>query len=258
MLFADLALARRLEAAEAVTARGCVPQQPGACSLEIAGGCAIFAGPESPLTQAVGIGLAGPVSQAQLAGLEAFFRSRGARVVIDLCPLADAGLVDALAARGYRATEFHNVLVKTLASTEVVLAPRARRATAEEAELWAHTVGHGFFEQPELTNEEMDVGRAIFAAPGVLCYLSCGPAGEPAGGGALTIVHGLAALFADTTLRQYRRQGLQRELIAARLNEALAQGCDLAMASTDAGSASQRNYEYLGFRVAYTKVTMQA
>jgi len=254
MTFADRALARRLEAAEAANARGCAPA--GAVSLEIAGGCAIFAGADSPLTQAVGIGLAGPVSEAEIVTLEAFFRSRGARVAIDLCPLADAGLLEALGGRGYRVTEFNNVLVKRLAGTEIVLTPRIRRATPEEADLWAHTVGRGFFEQPDLTTEEMDVGRAIFVMPGALCYLAAGGAGEPAGGGALAVHGGLATLFADSTLSAFRRQGLHRELIAARLNEGLAQGCDLAMASTEAGSGSQRNYERLGFEVVYTKVTM--
>jgi len=238
MTFADRALARRLEVAEAANARGCAPA--GAVSLEIAGGCAIFAGADSPLTQAVGIGLAGPVSEAELIGLETFFRSRGARVAIDLCPLADAGLLEALGERGYRVTEFNNVLVKRLAGTEIVFTPRIRRATAEEADLWSHTVGRGFFEQPELTTEEMDVGRAS----------------QPAGGGAMAVHGGLATLFADSTLAAFRRQGLHRELIAARLNEAIAQGCDLAVASTEAGSGSQRNYERLGFEVVYTKVTL--
>ena len=256
MAFADLALARRLESAEAANARACAPPHPGAASLEIAGGCAIFAGAESPLTQAVGIGLAGPVGEAQLAGIEAFFRSRGARVSIDLCPLADPGLVEALGARGYRVMDFNNVLVKRLAGTQIVIAPRVRRAAPDEADLWAHTVGRGFFEQPDLTSEEMDVGRAIFAMDGALCYLAVSPAGEPAGGGALAVHDGLAALFADSTLCGFRRQGLQRELIAARLNEAVALGCDMAMASTEAGSASQRNYERMGFQVVYTKVTL--
>ena len=49
---------------------------------------------------------------------------------------------------------------------------------------------------------------------------------------------------------------MQRELIAARLNEALARGCDLATASTLPGSGSQRNYERMDFQVVYTKVTM--
>ena len=48
-----------------------------------------------------------------------------------------------------------------------------------------------------------------------------------------------------------------RELIAARVNEALAQGCDLATASTLPGSGSQRNYERMGFEVVYTRVTLE-
>jgi hypothetical protein len=255
-IFGDLLLARRLEAAEAANARGC-NAQPGSAVLEIAGGCAIFVGAESPLTQAVGIGLNGPVSEAQTDELECFFRSRGASVSIDLCPLADPGFVEILAARGYRAVEFNNVLLRRLAGVEIAFTPRVRRATPSEPDLWAHTVGHGFFEQDHLTTEEMDVGRAVFAMPGALCYLASTEFGVPAGGGALAIHDGLATLFADSTVAAHRRTGLHRELIAARLNEAIAQGCTLATASTLPGSGSQRNYERLGFQVVYTKVTMK-
>jgi GNAT superfamily N-acetyltransferase len=254
--FADAALARRLEAAEAVNARGCSLSAPGAAFLDIAGGCAIFVGADSPLTQAVGIGLAGPVSEAELLALECFFRARSAKVSIDLCPLADPGLLEMLGLRGYRATEFNNVLIKRLARTEIVLAPRVRRALAGEEDLWSHTVGRGFFEQGDLTTAEMDVGRAIFAMPGALCYLATGEAGEPAGGGALAVRDGLATLFADSTIPPFRRRGIHHELISARLNEAIAQGCDTATASTLPGSTSQRNYERLGFEVVYTKVTL--
>jgi hypothetical protein len=254
MFFADASLARRIEGAEALNARGCsAPEGP---VLEIAGGCAIFAGSASPLTQAVGLGLNGPLSEAEIDALENFFRSRGARVSVDLCPLADPGLLSSLAARGYRPTEFNNVLVKRLANAEIVLTPRVRRAIAGENDRWSHTVGRGFFEQGELSDAEMDVGRTIFNMPGALCYLAMTDGGEPAGGGALAIRDGLATLFADSTVAGFRRCGLHRELIAARLNEALAQGADLATASTLPGSTSQRNYERLGFHVAYTKITM--
>ena len=266
MIFADTNLAQRLEAAEAANARGCVPAVTGRATLEIAGGCAIFAGAESPLTQAVGMGLAGPVSCAEIIEMEAFFRSRGARVAVDLCPLADPGLLEVLGARGYHVTEFNNVLVKRLAGLEIVPTPRVRRATPAEADLWSHAVGQGFFEQAELTTAEMDVGRAILAMAGAMCFLACGAAGSaggpagsadtPAGGGALAIYSGLATLFADSTIALFRRQGLHRELITARLNEAVAQGCDMATASTLPGSGSQRNYERMGFEVAYTKVTL--
>jgi hypothetical protein len=55
-------------------------------------------------------------------------------------------------------------------------------------------------------------------------------------------------------IARFRSGGLHRELISARLYEALAQGCDLATASTLPGSGSQRNYERLGFEVVYTKI----
>lgn len=258
MIFADALLARRIEAAEAANARGCA-HDPGAAVIEVAGGCAVFVGVDSPLSQAVGIGLNGPVSRAEIAALESFFRSRGGRVSLDLCPLADPGLLPALSERGYRPTEFNNVLVKRLAGMEMA-PPRspcaARRAEPGEVDLWSYTVGRGFFEQPQLAEEEMNVGRAIFAMPGAVCYLALSEAGEPAGGGAFTARDGMATLFADSTLAAFRRRGLHRELIAARVEEAIARGCDMATASTLPGSQSQRNYERLGFEVAYTKVTM--
>ena len=123
-----------------------------------------------------------------------------------------------------------------------------RRALPDETDMWSHTVGRGFFEEHELTTEEMDVGRAICAMPGAMCYLAATESGELAGGAAAAIYSGLATLFADSTIARHRRSGLHRELIAARLNEALAQGCDLATAATLPGSGSQRNYERMGFR----------
>jgi hypothetical protein len=255
MIFADAPLARRLEAAEAANARGC-SNGPGTAYLEMGGGCAIFVGAHSPLTQAVGLGLNGPVAQAEIRAIEVFFRSRGAKVVVDLCPLASPGLLELLADRGYRPTSFNNVLVKRLPGTEIALTPRVRRAIADEGDLWSHTVGCGFFDQAELTTEEMDVGRAIFAMPGALCYLASSENGEPAGAAALAVRDGVATLFADSTIGRFRRAGLHRELIAARLYEGLARGCDLATASTLPGSGSQRNYERLGFEVVYTKITL--
>lgn len=256
MILAGVALARRIEAGEAAIARGCAQNQPGSAILECAGGIALFHGADSPLTQAVGFGLNGLVRETELDAIEAFFRGRGAPVTIDLCPLADAGLLESLGKRGYRATEFNNVLVRELAGAEITLTPRVRRATAEEGDLWAHTVGHGFFELAELTTEEMDVGRAIFRMPGALCFLTSPETAETTGGGAMAVCGGLATLFADSTIPRFRSRGLQRELIAARLSEAAALSCDLAAACTAPGSQSQRNYERMGFRVAYTKVTL--
>lgn len=257
MVFSDLELARRLEAAEAANASGCTAIHPESARLDLGGGCAVFAGAGSPLSHAVGVGLNGPVSEADIDRMEAFFRSRGGKVAIDLCPLSDPGLLSTLGQRGYRVTEFNNVLVKRLAGTYIVLTPRVRRALPDETDIWSFTVGRGFFEEHELTTEEMDVGRAICAMPGALCFLAVTDGGDLAGGAAAAVYGGLMTLFADATIARYRRLGLQRELIAARLNEALALGCDLVTASTLPGSASQRNYERMGFEVVYTRVTLE-
>src|SRR5262245_27144230 len=112
MMHADTALARRIEWAEALNARGCTAMHPWAASLEAVGGIAVFAGADSPLTHAIGIGLSGPVTEAEICDIEAFFRTRGARPSIDLCPLAHLSLLEFLGARGYRATQFDNVMVK--------------------------------------------------------------------------------------------------------------------------------------------------
>ena len=255
MIFADHALARRIEYAEARNARDSAEQRRDSAILEAGGGVAIFLGAESPLTHAVGVGLDGPVREAELAGIEAFFRSRDAVVSFDLAPLASADLFQALGERGYRITEFNNVMVRRLAGFEIALTPRVRRAQPGEDDLWAHTLGYGFFEQPELTEPEMDIGRDLLRIPAALCYFASVD-GEAAAGAALTIRDGLATLCADGVVPAFRRHGLQTELIAARLNEAAAQGCDLATASTLPGSQSQRNYERMGFQVAYTKITL--
>jgi hypothetical protein len=257
MIFAGPWLARRLETAEALNDAACVAAQPGAAVRQFAGGWAIFAGANSPLTRATAVGLNGRVSEREIDALESFFRSRGAPVSVDLCPLADAGLLESLQARGYRPVEFNNAVVRPLAG----LAPfpdeiQVTRAGPLEAGLWARAVGCGFFEQTELSAEEMEIGLGIFRTGSAECYLAATAEGAPGAGAALSVFDGMAILFADATIPGCRRLGLQASLIRRRLNAALAHGCDLAAASVSPGGGSQRNYERLGFQVAYTKVLL--
>jgi GNAT superfamily N-acetyltransferase len=255
MIFADALLARRLEAGEAAIARGS-SVRPGTAVIEVGGGCAIFVGAESPLTHAVGVGLHGPVGTAEIERMECFFRSRGAKVSVDVSPLADPAFVTELSGRGYRITEFNNVLARRLTGYEAVATPRTRLAGPGEDDVWSYTVGRGFFEHGELTEDEMEVGRTIVGMPGALCYLAAAQDGHSAAGAAMVAHEGVAILFADGTISAYRREGFQRELIATRLNEAASRGCDWATASTLPGSGSQRNYERMGFQVVYTRVTL--
>jgi len=249
--FLGLHLARRIEAAEARNGEECAQ-----AVQRMAGGSAIFAGVDSQLTQAVGMGLHGPVSVEELDRMEAFFRSRGAPPVVDLCPLADPSLVAQLAQRGYRLTEFNNVLVRPLAGIEAA-PPSApvRLAEVREAELWAETVCRGFIERDQLTEDELDVGRIIFRMPSARCWFAFS-GDHPVAAGAMSIREGLAILFGDSTVRGFRGAGWQSALIAARVGTATAEGCDLAASAAVPGGISQRNYERNGFRVAYTKAAL--
>ena len=98
--FADIDLARRLERTEAqgnvdfVEARKKAFPDRGATWIEVAGTFAMFDGVGSPLTQTFGLGIAEPISAEQLDTIEEFFRSRGAEVFHEVCPLADASVFE--------------------------------------------------------------------------------------------------------------------------------------------------------------------
>jgi hypothetical protein len=65
---------------------------------------------------------------------------------------------------------------------------------------------------------------------------------------------GVGLLAGASTVPEGRRQGAQNALLDARLRYAAQHGCDLAMMCALPGSASQRNAERHGFRIAYTRI----
>jgi hypothetical protein len=77
--------------------------------------------------------------------------------------------------------------------------------------------------------------------------------GVIAGGGALFVRHGIAGLFGASTLVEFRRRGVQRELIRARMDVARAARCEIALTFARPGSISERNLLRNGFAVAYTR-----
>jgi hypothetical protein len=67
----------------------------------------------------------------------------------------------------------------------------------------------------------------------------------------------VALLAGACTIPEARKQGAQLALLDYRLRYAAEQGCDLAMMCAQPGSASQRNAERHGFRIAYTRIKWQ-
>ena len=88
-LVLNLVLARRIELAEAQAAVDAAEAlllsraDSGAAVESLAGGFAVYCGPNSPLTQAVGLGLNGPVSDEDFERLEIFYRGRNEPVRVE-------------------------------------------------------------------------------------------------------------------------------------------------------------------------------
>ena len=71
--------------------------------------------------------------------------------------------------------------------------------------------------------------------------------------GAMSLNDDVAHLAGASTIANWRGRGAQSALLVARLRFAVDSGCDLAMMAAQPGSASQRNAERQGFRLAYTR-----
>lgn len=246
-MFADTALARRIEYGEALNAAGCGE------AIAVAGGFAAFSGVGSPLTHAIGLGLNGAVTAADFDRMEGYYWSRGAMVNLDFCPHADPTMLDLLGTRGYRIVECNSVMAGPVAGSPDA---RIRVARADEHELWTRVMLEGFFDRTDFSEVELDVGPRLLGLENAVAWLGF-VGGEAVAAGAMNHRDKLALLFADSTKRKFRGQGLHLALIRARLAYAAKLGCDLATASTAPGSASQRNYERAGLRVVYTKLNMQ-
>jgi GNAT superfamily N-acetyltransferase len=264
MPFADIELARRLETTDALAgvefanAWAKLSSSNGEVFLPVAGGYAGFGGVDSPLTQAFGLGLNGPVTDQDLAAMEEFYRAHGAPVNIETCPLADPSLLKLLNERGYHPIEYSNVFVRELTEADSKAWPdpttnvRVRRAAPDEAESYSLLVTKSFFEIAEIPPGLMDVFLSCFLAERSFFFFA-EVDGIPAGGGMMSIHQGVASLGGAGTLPEFRNRGVQKALLLARIAAAAESGCDVAMVATGPGSGSQRNVERMGFRVVYTR-----
>lgn len=249
----DRHLARRIESGHAYS--GEAVAGPDAAIESIAGGTAIFRTVDLPSTQALAIGMDGPVSSEELDRLEAFFHSRGSAAIVDLCTLADPSVICMVQQRGYTIREISNVLARRFDGTEDAAAPPTGIEIQDVGpggmENWARIVMRGFMEAEEPPEDH--VRTMSRHSPGLHALLASF-AGEPCGGAAFVVADRLATLVGDATLLQARGHGVQLALIRHRLRQAAAMGCDLASASVWPGSVSHRNYERAGFQLLYARI----
>ncbi len=266
MQFVDKALARRFESGEEMPqveyARVFQKTRPeiGAAVEEICGGHMVFAGLGSPIGRATGAGLDRPFTAEDLERIEQFYAAHKAPSQVDLCPMHGPEVFELFKERGYAIAELNNVLYRQLdVGAKFPPAPagcEVRRSPIEEAQVTGAIVESAFFPDgaPEpfrgLITPLYQMKRALaFVATVEGKLVACGT-------GLVIPEHKVFALCGAGTLAEFRGRGLQTALLRARLAAAVEAGCEYAVVVTQGGTISQRNAERLGFRVAYSKVTV--
>ncbi|MFZ4795297.1 MAG: GNAT family N-acetyltransferase [Blastocatellia bacterium] len=259
-IFADLELARRLERTEAcggiefVEARARATPESGARWIEVAGAAALYDGPSSPITQTFGLGMWQELTESDLDRIEAFYGECGATVCHEVSPLADVTTHQLLSRRGYHPVEMTSVMFRSLTGLEPESGRiEVRQAAEREYEEWARLAAEGWGEYADLSDLIYDLGLIMAKRRGSLSFLAALDGRLIATAG-LCIAGDVALLTGASTIPRERRQGAQRALLQYRLRFAAECGCRLAMMCALPGSASQRNAERSGFRIAYTRI----
>lgn len=198
----------------------------------------------------------------------AFYEDKNRKVQFELVPSASVPVVfEALSKRGFAQSGFHTSLYRTLPLSEADLGQCAffqgrqperelvvRPLKPHEIEEYAaiHCYGSGLGESgiiPVAANNKVLLGRA-----GWHFFMGLID-GEPAGVGVQYIQDGISNLTFAATLTEHRGLGIQQALIHRRLQEAVSQGCHLAVSQAAYLSPSHRNMQRMGMSIAYTRAT---
>jgi hypothetical protein len=279
VLQATLALAQRVERTEidfcAVGAGVGVPG--GAAAIDVGGGRGVCGQRGSPMNKVLGLGLGVTVTDEDLDALEQFYDERETPIQIELCPLVSVDLVAKLQHRGYVLKGFENELACALPRPVPVPSPPSLLESSGGAGLHVEVLTgdrdvEGFlrasvegFAVPDTAPHPPDgpapdimdtIGSAMrqFIHPDIVRYL-VRIDGEPAGAAASVITNGVLGIFGTGTRPAYRRRGVQSAIVAKALEGAIGKA-DLAIATTEPGSISQRTFERFGFQVLYTRAIL--
>jgi ribosomal protein S18 acetylase RimI-like enzyme len=187
-------------------------------------------------------------------------------VQVELAQLADPAIGALLTGRGYRLESFENVLGRALTGeSERVMPPgvEVRPSGAEESGAWLDVVAEGSAHpdtqgvpwHEEFPREVIIGAERDMAAAGAVRYAALRD-GIIAGGATMRMSEGVAQLTGAATAPAHRRRGVHTALLSARLADAAAAGCDVAVIITQPGSKSQQNAQRQGFDLLYARAVL--
>ena len=274
-MFASIELAAQIERAEtALTAaigRGVLAQEPygDAFVEEIGGGVAVYTGAGSPMNKMIGVGFHGLPDEDRLSHIEELFRIRQAPLQAEVSTLATPVLGATLTHRGFVLENFENVLGRPLAPADgdAPLDPAIHIRLADDEEgtdEWMEAAITGFQHAdvqgipaaalPPREQLERSL-QPFLGVPGFHRY-TAHVDGHLAGVASLRFDGSLAQLCGAATLPAFRRRGVQSMLLRRRLADAVRNGCELALMTTQPGSKSQENGYRQGFLLLYSRAIL--
>lgn len=251
----DIAEIARLEETRIATGVASVADE----AHPVAGGKLCFAGAGSWANQALGLGMHGPVSDAELDELVDFYTSRSSEPTVNLCAYAHQSLVAGLARRQFVVREFETLLAYDLARQTPTPPPSALPisvidpASPTDVAAYAEIKVTGFGCTDQVRDQEME--RRIVAAPQCTSFLAWHD-DVPVAAASVEMMPPMAALIGAATLAPYRGRGYQLALMYVRMQHAQAAGCRYVTVSSRPTVATGRNALRLGFQVAYMRVLL--
>lgn len=258
-MFVNAALAKRLRDQNRWYFAGLAPSArsagvgPGDPFLDLGDSCAFFAGDGSPLTQASGI-----LNPEDLKALRVFFGGRASSWEAIVSPFSDPAALQSLIDLGSKPEGWESVMVRSVGEPlpEWTQPPEITivDVDANNVDLWADVATRGFFGS-DPPAAALGLATILRDASNSRRYLAQWD-GEPAAAASLTLGSDIAFFGGMATLAKFRGRGLQTALLRRRLLDATP-GADLATIGAVPGSASHRNAERVGFRVAYSQLSLR-
>ncbi len=222
--------------------------------LEVAGGLAVFAGEQNPLTQVDGVGLGQAIEESDLDKLEDFYRGRATNWELVVDPLSPQELLILASKKGYVLDHFETQMYREPTSIDMPVIPGLEMTEVEAVNpIFMGLCMAGWLHKPEMPDEVDPITHFLAASEMPRRYIAWID-GEPAGAASMTEFEGCVALFGGTTRTQFRKRGIQQALLAQRLRDASPNA--LGLMSANAGTDSLRNARRIGFQVLFSSLVL--
>lgn len=214
---------------------------------KIDSGYMVYAGSDSPLSQCIGTGFGSENRISIIDKLEEFYFSKKCDVNLELNIAADNELRKLLIKRGYKKMEQTNVLIKSFTDKNIFKNFCSNVKVTDNSNIGqvVKIITKGFTEGIE--NEKLqNLFHRYYEIDNIKCF-HYKLDDKIVGGGFVSLSENFVVLRGASTLVDFRRRGIQTELIKARINYGLQTNRNSAIVVVLENSPSEKNYFKNGF-----------